>query len=290
MAAVVALLLAALLAPATEWLKRVGVPASLAALSGVLGLLAGVGAAGYLVGKRVAGQFGDLREQLTEGLQRLRRSLTGAVPGLSGRRLDELTAEASRGIRAALPAPIAGATSAAEIVGAALLAVILLFFALREGPAMWCWLVDRLPETTRDGVDRAGRAGWHTLSSYTHVQQAEGHLLHPLVMRRAVRLHPVVTLLAFGVGSLVAGIAGALIAVPLCAFTYHAAVAYRKRADPLWPQPRTRFPIRLRYPTMPTSSDAGGERRSVSSVCLAWRSGQIKRFECAARRRWRWSW
>jgi predicted PurR-regulated permease PerM len=43
---------------------------------------------------------------------------------------------------------------------------------------------------------------------------AEGNLLHPFVMRRAVQLHPVVTLLAVTAGTLVAGIAGALIAEP----------------------------------------------------------------------------
>ncbi len=38
-------------------------------------------------------------------------------------------------------------------------------------------------------------------------------------MRRAVRLHPVVTLLAVTAGTLVGGIAGTLIAVPACAVT-----------------------------------------------------------------------
>jgi predicted PurR-regulated permease PerM len=59
------------------------------------------------------------------------------------------------------------------------------------------------------------------------VQQLEGNLLQPIVMRRAVRLHPVVTLLAVTAGTLLAGIAGALIAVPACAVAYHAVLGYR---------------------------------------------------------------
>jgi predicted PurR-regulated permease PerM len=47
--------------------------------------------------------------------------------------------------------------------------------------------------------------------------QAEGHLLHPLVMSRAVRIHPLAVVLAVTAGTLVAGIEGALIAVPLVA-------------------------------------------------------------------------
>jgi predicted PurR-regulated permease PerM len=49
------------------------------------------------------------------------------------------------------------------------------------------------------------------------VQQVEGHILQPLVMGRAVRLHPVVILLALTAGAIVAGIAGAFIAVPVAA-------------------------------------------------------------------------
>jgi predicted PurR-regulated permease PerM len=47
--------------------------------------------------------------------------------------------------------------------------------------------------------------------------QAEGHLLHPLVMSRAVRIHPLAVVLAVSAGTLVAGVEGAVIAVPLAA-------------------------------------------------------------------------
>jgi len=47
--------------------------------------------------------------------------------------------------------------------------------------------------------------------------QAEGHLLHPLIMSRAVRIHPLAVVLAVTAGTLVAGIEGAIIAVPLAA-------------------------------------------------------------------------
>jgi len=49
------------------------------------------------------------------------------------------------------------------------------------------------------------------------VQQVESHLLQPFLMGRLVRVHPLAVVLAIAVGGLVAGIFGALIAVPLTA-------------------------------------------------------------------------
>jgi predicted PurR-regulated permease PerM len=49
------------------------------------------------------------------------------------------------------------------------------------------------------------------------VQQLEGHVLQPFLMGRWVSVHPLGVILAIGVGVLTAGIAGALVAVPMAA-------------------------------------------------------------------------
>ena len=49
------------------------------------------------------------------------------------------------------------------------------------------------------------------------VQQLEGHVLQPLVMGRAVALHPLAVILAIAIGITIAGIVGGLVAVPLLA-------------------------------------------------------------------------
>lgn len=51
------------------------------------------------------------------------------------------------------------------------------------------------------------------------VQQVEGHVLQPLVMGTAVKVHPLAVVFGVAAGSLVAGIPGALFAVPLIAVT-----------------------------------------------------------------------
>ncbi|MFF8731881.1 AI-2E family transporter [Streptomyces sp. NPDC015171] len=47
------------------------------------------------------------------------------------------------------------------------------------------------------------------------IGQLEGHVLHPLVMSWAVRLHPLVVAVSVIAGSIVAGVIGAVVAVPL---------------------------------------------------------------------------
>lgn len=49
------------------------------------------------------------------------------------------------------------------------------------------------------------------------VQQVEGNLLQPTIMRRAVALHPIVVLSALGAGAAMAGIVGAFLSVPVAA-------------------------------------------------------------------------
>jgi putative heme transporter len=49
------------------------------------------------------------------------------------------------------------------------------------------------------------------------VQQLEGHVLAPLLLGRAVSLHPVVIILALAAGSILGGIIGAFLAVPIAA-------------------------------------------------------------------------
>lgn len=69
-----------------------------------------------------------------------------------------------------------------------------------------------------------GAKGWIAavvlLGVITLEAQLESHLLQPLVVGRMVRLHPLAVILAIATGTYVAGIAGAVIAVPLVAMAY----------------------------------------------------------------------
>jgi len=56
-----------------------------------------------------------------------------------------------------------------------------------------------------------------TLVVVLAVQQIEGHILQPFILGRAVRVHPLAVVLSVAAGGMVAGIGGAVVAVPLVA-------------------------------------------------------------------------
>ncbi|MEU4565640.1 AI-2E family transporter [Micromonospora sp. NPDC023956] len=287
----VTLFLAALLDPVTRLLRRLRLPGSLAALFTVLLLLGLLFGAAALVWNLTAGQFEDLSGELDQGIQRTRDFVTSTLP-VSEAQLDRLTEQARSGLDRGSPDPVSSARTAVEVVGSALLSLVLLFFLLKDGRAMWHWVVRRVSERNRATAAAAGRAGWRTLGAYSRgtvmialidaagiglalvllsvpmafplalvtfigafvpiigatvagavavlvalaaegpgtallvlaaviaVQQAEGNLLEPLIMKRQVRLHPAVILVAVTAGTLVAGIAGAFVSVPITAVGY----------------------------------------------------------------------
>jgi|tagenome__1003787_1003787.scaffolds.fasta_scaffold20792313_2 predicted PurR-regulated permease PerM len=73
------------------------------------------------------------------------------------------------------------------------------------------------------------------LAGVIAVQQIEGHVLQPFLMGRLVRVHPLAIVVVIAIGAEVAGIFGALIAVPLTAVvntvSSHLAGARRDRLD-----------------------------------------------------------
>jgi putative heme transporter len=76
------------------------------------------------------------------------------------------------------------------------------------------------------------------------VQQVEGHVLAPLLLGRAVSLHPVVIILALAAGAILGGIIGAFLAVPIAAVvtavgTYLRGEPVGQPADTGEPEPET---------------------------------------------------
>ena len=81
------------------------------------------------------------------------------------------------------------------------------------------------------------------------IGQVEGHILHPLVMSRAVNLHPLAVALSVASGTVLAGVIGAVVAVPLVPWP-------GRSGRPCGPDPRcapvrrpVRRPVRPRAPS-----------------------------------------
>ena len=85
-------------------------------------------------------------------------------------------------------------------------------------------------------VDQGPITALFMLGGVILVQQIEGHILQPFLMGRFVSVHPLGVIVAIGVGVVVAGIPGALVAVPLAAtinaVAQHLAANTRPGDDP----------------------------------------------------------
>ena len=91
------------------------------------------------------------------------------------------------------------------------------------------------------------------------VQQLEGHVLQPILMGAAVKVHPLGVVLVVAGGALVGGIPGALFAVPLAAFVNVFAVYIGSRA---WQQPGGAMRGELIWSTVPRKSRERAGKRS----------------------------
>lgn len=295
-----AILIAALLEPVVNGLRRLRIPRALGALLAVLLLLAAFVTPAVLLWNLTASQFGDLAGRLGEGGERLRTVLVDVLP-VNQEQVDRMMDDLQERLLQVGTNALAGALTLVEVLAAVFLALFVAFFLLKDGSSMWAWLLGQLPEGARDAVGEAGEAGWATVTRYIRsilivatidaigigialaiigvpfvlplallvfvgsfvpyvgatvsgsvavlvalavngpvdallalaaviaVQQIEGNLLEPFIVGHQVRLHPVVVVVVVFAGSLLAGIAGAVIAVPLTAVTYRVARVVRDR-------------------------------------------------------------
>jgi putative heme transporter len=287
-----AILFTALVHPVVRGLRRVGAPAWTASLGAVAFLLLIPVGIGYLVVEQALSQWDDLRGAVTDGVAATRGWLVEGPLSLSPDQVDRVSDALTDAVQGSAPAPVAGAALILELLGATVVAFVLVFFLCKDGRRMWGWVLDRAPAGRRDEVDGAGHAAWETLSHYVGgtaliavidaagigfglvlldvpmalsltllifvggfipllgatvsgavavvvalstqgfptalmvaavvigVQQLEGNLLQPLIMGRAVRLHPAVILVTVSAGFVLGGVAGAAIAVPMVAVSY----------------------------------------------------------------------
>jgi putative heme transporter len=105
-----------------------------------------------------------------------------------------------------------------------------------------------------------------TLVVVLAVQQIEGHVLQPFILGRAVRVHPLAVVLSVAAGGMVAGIGGAVVAVPLVAVT-NTVVGYLRRHDAgrQHPAPPAPDDAGQRHPAAPVPHEAG-QRHSAAPV------------------------
>ncbi|WP_066289722.1 AI-2E family transporter [Arthrobacter sp. B6] len=80
-------------------------------------------------------------------------------------------------------------------------------------------------------VTKGGGAALALAVAVIAVQQLEGNLMQPVIMGNAVKLHPLVILLVLAIGGILAGIIGAILAVPIAAVIWTSIKSWNKSLE-----------------------------------------------------------
>jgi len=167
--AFVALLLCTQLTPVVDGLARRGAPRWLAAIGSLLLGVAIVAVIAAAVVGTVVADFDRLEVDFEGGLDEVGDFLVDEldVPRDDvDRSIDDLL-DNLRGNAGTLAGGVfTGASLALEMAAGGVLAVVMLFFFLKDGALMWQWLVDRAPAGRRGDARAIGRRVYRILGAY----------------------------------------------------------------------------------------------------------------------------
>ncbi|HXH59161.1 AI-2E family transporter [Iamia sp.] len=167
----VAIFLTRVLSVPGGWLRRRGWRPAPAAATVLLGFLAVVALAVALIAPPMIEEFRDLGPTVEEGLTDIEDWLVRDAPvDVTRSELDDLKDDAADRGREALGESqdqvTQGALAVLSGLAGLLLALILTFFALKDGPALQQWATRTVPERRRDEAVTVARASWGSLGGY----------------------------------------------------------------------------------------------------------------------------
>ena len=289
---VVALFLAALAVPAVSLLTRF-MARGVAALVVLIGLIGLVALMLTFATRQVVGGFGDLADQVVEGLDEIQVWLQDGPLKVTDAQVSDLLDQMQELVASSNEEIVSRVSEVGSAVGHIVagffIVLFALYFFLADGDRIWTWVVRLFPRAARSRADSSGRVAWLSLTQFIRatvlvaavdaigimivaavlsvpfvmaigvlvflggfvplvgatvtgavavlvalvaqgplaallmllgvigVQQLEAHVLQPFLLGRMVSIHPLAVILAVASGVLIAGIAGALVAVPVVA-------------------------------------------------------------------------
>lgn len=168
---VLSLFITRALTPPYKAMVSRGMPPAAGAALAVLGFLALVGGLGFLIAPPVADEFGDLGSTLEEGLAEVEDWLIESTPldidrdDIEGFKED--IGDRSREVFEGSTDTVArGARLLVEALVGVILALILTFFALKDGDHLLAWVTSKVPESRRNEAGLAGGASWGAIGAY----------------------------------------------------------------------------------------------------------------------------
>ncbi|MGH9095492.1 MAG: AI-2E family transporter, partial [Acidimicrobiales bacterium] len=167
---IVALMGTAMLRPIFNWLRRRGVPRSLATLLTFLLAVVVIGGILTLVVIRAVDQAPQLGAQINRIIPDVKRWLENGPLHVNHSSVDNfsksLTTEISRNTSTVANTALSTGKTVLDVVTGLVLAIFVTIVLLYDGEGVWSFLVKAVPVAGRDRADRAGRAAWQTLGYY----------------------------------------------------------------------------------------------------------------------------
>lgn len=172
------LLLATVLWPPVRLLRSRGVPAALAAIGVLLlALLILVGILGGLA-PQVTSQSQELADQVSGGLQELQEALVGPPFNLGdeqiGEAVDDVIGELQKNAQNIATGVLSGAVAAGSLLLTGVLALVMCFFYLKDGPKFLPWTAGLVGPRAAPHVASVAQRSWVTLSGFIRAQAAVG--------------------------------------------------------------------------------------------------------------------
>jgi len=301
----IALIVASAAAPVMRWMKKRGLSAM---VSTWITLLAGIlifGGIITLIVFAVQNQADELISSAEDGIDQLQQFLVSGPLPIEQKQIDSAIDSVVGFFTSSQfgTGAIAGVSVAGELVTGAVLAIVILFFFLKDGPQIWSFFLspfkgERLERGRRIGVTSVRVMGGYVRGTATIaavdaaaigiglfalgvplalplavlvflgafipivgatatgvlaalvalvangwfvallvliivilVNQLEGNFLQPVVMANSLKLHPLVILVALTAGTILGGITGAVLAVPIAAVAWAIAKAWNNPVD-----------------------------------------------------------
>lgn len=165
--ALVAMIVASAIRPATSRLNNMGLPLAIATAAPLLLLVAFFVGAGWFVTQRTAAELANEDLPTEQVRLEIEQWLMDGPLDLTEEEIDE----AETAVRDSL----IGGTRAwgasrggmiLSILGGGVLTFVLTFLFVKDGPQMWQWAVDRIAPERRDRIDAGGRAAAATMAAY----------------------------------------------------------------------------------------------------------------------------
>ena len=169
-----AMVLATFLMPPTRWLAGRGWPRAAAALAVVTAALVGLVVTFALLVPPVVAQFGEFDFQLSGAVDRVESWIRASPLPVStdqiSQAIDTVQSRVAESFDTVARSALSGAIVAVEIIAGLLLAVVVLFFLLKDGERIWAWVVSLAVPSRREDVDAIGKRSWQALGGFVRGQ------------------------------------------------------------------------------------------------------------------------